>query len=71
MNESKINIITSKSNNSEIRRFFIDTTIDIVNIMTNKAMNGRIRDGKMRQSKFNRHWHICVYASKIDKNQKN
>ena len=38
MNESKINIITSKSNNSEIRRFFIDTTIDIVKTMTDKVM---------------------------------
>ena len=44
MTKSNDKGITSKSGNSEIRSFFIDTTIDIVNIMTNKATNGRIRD---------------------------
>lgn len=52
MTKSKDKMVTSKSDNNEIRGFFIDTTLDIVKTMTNKAMNGRIRDGENEKIKI-------------------
>ena len=72
MTKSNDNGITSKSGNSEIRSFFIDTTIDIVNIMTNKAMNGRIRDGENEKIKIQQYKTIinaCNVGNRILKDK--
>ena len=72
MNESKINIITSKSNNSEIRRFFIDTTIDIVKTMTDKVLNGKVRNGeneKIRIQQYKTIINACNVSNRILKDK--
>ena len=72
MTELKNNMVTSKSNNNEIRSFFIDTTIDVVNTMANKAMKGRIRDGeneKIRIQQYKTIINACNVGNRILKDK--